>query len=55
MPERRITIKAGKDCEMCGGAHDEEIHEATVSVHEWFRHQVVRYLYEPEESAAQSA
>jgi hypothetical protein len=32
------------ECEICGAEHDEAIHEATLSVHRWFRAQVTRYL-----------
>jgi hypothetical protein len=49
------TIKSGRECDVCGLAHDEGIHEATLSVHEWFRGQVTRYLQDPEEPAAQVA
>jgi hypothetical protein len=43
--------KTVRDCEVCGIGHDEGIHEATLSVHEWFRHQVTRYLHETGEEA----
>ena len=38
------------ECEVCGAPHDEEIHEATLSVHRWFHYQVTRYLYDEEQS-----
>ena len=28
------------ECAVCGAVHDEEIHEATLSIHRWFQHQV---------------
>jgi hypothetical protein len=28
------------DCTVCYTAHDEEIHQATLSIHRWFHHQV---------------
>ena len=28
------------ECTICYAAHDDEIHQATVSIHEWFHHQV---------------
>lgn len=28
------------ECTICYAAHDEEIHQATVSIHRWFHHQV---------------
>jgi hypothetical protein len=48
MSENTRTNRAA-DCDVCGVAHDEEIHEATLSVHRWFQFQVTRYLYEYEE------
>ena len=44
-------INRAADCDVCGVAHDDEIHEATLSVHRWFQTQVTRYLYEYEEGA----
>ncbi len=32
--------KAEFECAVCGTVHDEEIHEATLSIHRWFQHQV---------------
>lgn len=28
------------ECTVCYAAHDEEIHAATLSIHQWFHHQV---------------
>jgi hypothetical protein len=28
------------ECTVCYAAHDAEIHEATLSIHRWFHHQV---------------
>ena len=28
------------ECTVCYAAHDEEIHQATLSIHQWFHHQV---------------
>jgi len=36
--------KPGKDCRVCFGEHDDEIHAATVSVRAWHRSQVIRGL-----------
>ena len=44
LAERR-TRTAGyrfKECPVCLGPHEEEIHEATVSVLEWFRREVTK-------------
>jgi hypothetical protein len=37
-----------EECNVCGVAHDDEIHEATLSVHRWFQDQVTQYFYEYE-------
>jgi hypothetical protein len=29
-----------RECAVCYAAHDEEIHQATLSIHRWFQHQV---------------
>lgn len=42
--------KSAPDCDVCGLAHDEQIHEATLSIHRWFREQVTQYFGEPVES-----
>ena len=31
---------AASECTVCYAAHDEEIHEATLSIHRWFHRQV---------------
>ena len=36
------------ECDVCGLMHDEEIHQATLNVHLWFRNQVTQYLREEE-------
>ena len=33
-----------RDCKVCLLPHDEEIHAATVSIHQWLRHEVVRRI-----------
>jgi hypothetical protein len=35
-----LTDPHESDCAVCYADHDEEIHEATLSIHKWFRHQV---------------
>ena len=39
-----------QECQICGVAHDEEIHEATLSIHRWLRGQILDYLFESDES-----
>jgi hypothetical protein len=36
-------------CKICMGVHDEEIHAATLSIHSWFRDQVMLGLWDEEE------
>lgn len=43
--EKPRTVPA-KDCRVCLGEHDEDIHAATVAVHAWFRGHVTRYFEE---------
>lgn len=33
-----------EDCKVCLGAHDEEVHDATLGVREWFRGQVTKHF-----------
>jgi hypothetical protein len=33
-----------RECKTCLGEHDDEIHAATLHVHEWFHYQVVKNL-----------
>ena len=44
-----LKINRAGECDVCGLAHDPEIHEATLSVHKWFRDQVTQYMYDEEE------
>jgi hypothetical protein len=30
------------ECPICSGLHDEEIHDATLSIHNWLRHEIER-------------
>jgi hypothetical protein len=48
--------KPERECRVCYAAHDEEIHQATLSIHLWFQHQVTHdfeddALYLPESGA----
>jgi hypothetical protein len=40
----------GHECPICLVEHDDEIHAATLSIRQWWKHQVTRYLYEEHES-----
>jgi len=42
------------ECPVCLGQHDEGIHTATLSVHQWFRNEVIRCWATPEELAARA-
>jgi hypothetical protein len=33
-----------RDCDVCLVEHDDEIHAATLNIHQWFRHEVVKWL-----------
>ena len=39
-------------CKVCMVAHDEEIHAVTMSIHGWFREQVILGLWEEVEEQA---
>ncbi len=41
-----------KTCRICLVEHDEEIHAATLSIHNWFHEQVTLGLYDYTECAA---
>ena len=34
------------ECHVCMVAHDDEIHEATLSLREWFRSEVTKYFFD---------
>ena len=36
------------DCHVCMVPHDEEIHEATLNLREWFRYEVTKYFFDEE-------
>ena len=49
MPENAVLYKLTScDCDVCMVPHDEEIHTATLSLHEWFRYEVTKYFYDEE-------
>ncbi len=37
-----------QECSICSGMHDQEIHEATVSIHRWLRHEIETW-FEPQQ------
>jgi len=44
-----------RDCRVCLGEHDDDIHSATLDVHAWYRARVTRYFEKddpPEEAVA---
>jgi len=41
---KTVSLKSIPECDVCCAPHDEGIHEATLSVHQWFRHQVTQNL-----------
>ena len=55
MSEELATVPES-ECTVCSAAHDEEIHQATLSIHRWFQHQVTHNfendaVYLPENGA----
>jgi len=44
----------GPECSICLQEHDDQIHAATLSIHQWWREQVTRYFYEEGESTSDS-
>jgi hypothetical protein len=42
-------------CRVCLGDHDDEIHQATLRVRQWFRHEVLRKLDGIVEDASEAA
>ena len=42
------------ECAVCYTAHDEEIHQATVSIHQWFHAQVTHEFAEEERYYAEA-
>lgn len=44
-----------KECKICLVEHDEEIHNATLSVHEWLRVRVIRFFPAEENAANEDA
>ena len=44
--ESAFEHSAEFECAVCSAVHDEEIHEATLSIHRWFQHQVTHVLEE---------
>jgi hypothetical protein len=45
----RDALQPSRECKVCLNAHDDEIHEATLSIHRWFRQEVTKYLYDSED------
>ena len=45
-PENLVVYEPSNcDCQVCLVEHDDEIHAATLSLKEWFRSEVTKYLY----------
>jgi hypothetical protein len=43
-----ITEIPSCDCTVCLVPHDDEIHQATLNLREWFRYEVTKYFFEEE-------
>jgi hypothetical protein len=44
--EEQLRTVPARECRVCLGEHDEDIHSATLDVHAWFRGRVTRYFAE---------
>ena len=44
-PDNVVMYEPSNDCQVCLVEHDDEIHAATLSLKEWFRYEVTKYLY----------
>jgi len=44
----RVLRMALRECRVCMGPHDAEIHDASLSIHRWFRGEVTKYLVDPD-------
>jgi len=47
--DAQIPEQTDTECHVCMAPHDEEIHAATLSVHEWFRFEVTKYFCDDSE------
>ena len=43
-PARVRRERPRRECPICYGEHNQETHDATLSVHGWFRAEVTKYL-----------
>ena len=43
-PKTRTTVYRFRECPVCFGQHEEQIHDATLSVRQWFRGEVTKSL-----------
>jgi len=46
IPEKKRTTES--DCPVCYASHDDEIHEATMRLRDWFHFQVTHHLQQEE-------
>lgn len=50
-----MTKPKDTNCQVCFGQHDDEIHQATLRVRQWFRDEVLRKLAGIVEDATEAA
>ena len=43
MLDNNLPLEEAADCEVCVCGHDEEIHQATVRIHEWLRYELTKF------------
>ena len=41
-------VTAAPECAVCSGLHDQEIHDATLSIHGWLRREIERRTQPPQ-------
>lgn len=52
LPNFQFIDDRAPECPVCFGPHNDEIHDASVSIHCWFRSDVLRRLEQPPDMAA---
>ena len=50
-PDLQILDKGLSECPICFGPHNDEIHDASVSIRNWFRADVLRRMEQPADIA----
>ena len=51
----KTTDDSQRDCPVCFGPHNDEIHDASISVRNWFRADILRRMEQPPDLVAPAA